>query len=169
MQDSCDDISDNVEGGVRIEGEDKGKEGAGARGVAISGARARDLLHFTSAKAGMENMTRTREEIDRIIYENSKGSSYWEEQRRKDRAVDRRILNLKRKWVEARKQGKLLGFQGKDYPLDFSKTYTVVDLDAFFASVELRKDPSLAGVPFAVGGIGMLSTSSYSARRFGVR
>lgn len=32
-----------------------------------------------------------------------------------------------------------------------------------------RDTPSLAGRPFAVGGVGMISTASYAARRFGVR
>ncbi len=44
-----------------------------------------------------------------------------------------------------------------------------IDLDMFFAAVEARDRPELANVPFAVGGMGMLSTSNYHARRFGVR
>lgn len=41
------------------------------------------------------------------------------------------------------------------------------DLDAFYASVEQRDDPELAGRPVAVGG-GMVLAVSYEARRFGV-
>ncbi|MFN3238010.1 MAG: DNA polymerase IV [Pseudomonadales bacterium] len=47
-----------------------------------------------------------------------------------------------------------------------------VDMDCFYAAVEMRDDPSLRGIPLAVGGAsdrrGVISTCNYEARAFGV-
>ena len=56
-----------------------------------------------------------------------------------------------------------------------NKTRKIIhcDADCFFAALEMRDDPSLRGIPMAVGGDpgrrGVISTCNYEARAFGVR
>ncbi|AQP99218.1 DNA polymerase IV [Pseudoalteromonas aliena] len=52
------------------------------------------------------------------------------------------------------------------------KKFIHIDMDCFYAAVEMRDNPELANVPLAIGGNsrrGVLSTANYLAREYGVR
>src|SRR5690606_5928979 len=44
-----------------------------------------------------------------------------------------------------------------------------IDMDMFYAAVEIRDNPCLKDKPVAVGDERMVSTSNYVARKFGIR
>nr|XP_017825347.1 DNA polymerase kappa isoform X3 [Callithrix jacchus] len=52
---------------------------------------------------------------------------------------------------------------------NLNNTIVHIDMDAFYAAVEMRDNPELKDKPIAVGSVSMLTTSNYYARRFGVR
>src|ERR1700692_2763932 len=56
---------------------------------------------------------------------------------------------------------------GEQSGMETTATILHADLDAFYASVEQLLDPTLRGIPIAVGG-GVVLAASYEARAFGV-
>ncbi len=65
--------------------------------------------------------------------------------------------------------GRIVSLEGAD---DTGTGILHVDMDAFYASVEVLDDPTLRGKPIIIGapdGRSVVSSASYEARRFGVR
>lgn len=136
--------------------------------------RARKLLVFANAKAG--TCEEDRERINKVLYESSKDSAYFKNEARKAELNRSRIQRIRKRVLggqssmlqirEASLEKRLSSLRGR---LNLFHTWVHVDMDMFFAAVEMRDNPSLRGKPVAVGGIGMISTANYKARTFGVR
>ncbi|KAM7479104.1 hypothetical protein LguiA_027317 [Lonicera macranthoides] len=129
---------------------------------------------YTNAKAGMEGVD--KEKVQRIVYEMSKGSKYFENEERKEAYMKHKIDNMRAQCAELT-AADLSHYQKVadkkiielEATRDLSRIWLHVDMDAFYAAVETLSDPSLKGKPMAVGGMSMISTANYEARRFGVR
>ncbi|KAI8384862.1 uncharacterized protein BYT42DRAFT_493605 [Radiomyces spectabilis] len=128
----------------------------------------------SSHKAGLDEVD--KEQVNRIIYEASKGSSFFENERKKDAATTKRIEALLVQYEKIRHNDLSLETRIVDHMLhdmeskrDLTQVICHVDMDAFYASVEELERPELKQVPMAVGSIGMLCTSNYIARKYGVR
>ncbi|KAM3185962.1 hypothetical protein ACTXT7_005310 [Hymenolepis weldensis] len=130
-------------------------------------------------KAGMEGLD--PETINKIIEENSKGSKFYENEMRRGailkEQVDEKLVKLRSlspadiETGEKEADKLLRNFSAERR---FNRCIIHIDMDAFYAAVEMRDDPSLRLKPLAVGNQSMLvkshlSTSNYLARRYGVR
>ena len=131
-------------------------------------------MDLNATKAGMEGLD--KEKINQIIHEASKGSRFYENEKKKEKQVQKRIEELQRKMASFTNDQKVKAKQSADKIVqeleqgrDLSRTIVHIDMDAFYAAVEMRDDPSLKSKPMAVGGSAMLCTSNYLARRYGVR
>ncbi|NXP71536.1 POLK polymerase, partial [Ramphastos sulfuratus] len=125
-------------------------------------------------KAGMQGLD--KEKINKIIMKATKGSRFYENELKKDQQVNQRIekmMQLKEKittqqLLKAQLQVDKLVTE-LEQSRNLSNTIVHIDMDAFYAAVEMRDNPELKEKPIAVGSMSMLSTSNYHARRFGVR
>ncbi|CAG0879023.1 unnamed protein product [Cyprideis torosa] len=161
------------------------------------------LMELNVHKAGMNGLDKAR--INALIEEVSKGSKFYLHKQKMQAKIDARVRSMlleKQRFTpgqiqDAQKKCALL-IRSMEDSRDLSRTIVHIDMDAFYAAVEMRDNPSLKLVkilmfpkffstklplleghsalilvirdkPMAVGGMGMLSTSNYLARQFGVR
>ncbi|CAH8838911.1 unnamed protein product [Trichobilharzia szidati] len=129
---------------------------------------------YSTSKAGMEGLDKAT--IMEIILENSKGSKFYENELRREKSL-RQQIEQKLKIVKSLTPTMLKSGEAEaDIILKnlqerrrLSRCIVHVDMDAFYAAVEIRDQPELRHHPVAVGSNSMLSTSNYIARRYGVR
>ncbi|KAK6492455.1 DNA polymerase kappa isoform X1 [Huso huso] len=151
---------------------DDTKQSAGR--ATSSDGRFLSRMALNDNKAGMEGLD--KEKINKIILEASKGSRLYENELKKEQQVNQRIekmLQQKEQITEqqlskAQSQVEKLAVE-LERGRELGYTIVHVDMDAFYAAVEMRDRPELRDKPMAVGSMSMLSTSNYHARKFGVR
>ena len=131
-------------------------------------------MELNDHKAGMIGLDKQR--INQIIFEASKGSRFYENELKKEKQVSERINKQTaclKKITEQQRQEALeatdLIVNELEKTRDLSRTFVHIDMDAFYAAVEILDNPELRDKPMAVGSNAMLSTSNYPARRYGVR
>ena len=131
---------------------------------------------YTGEKGGMKGID--HEKIEKIIYETTKNSRIFK-RNEEDLAYLKQEVAILEKKLENFHKNELLYNQVKqlaDSRIEFlkeqrrfDKIWLHLDMDMFFAAVEIRDNPSLKDIPMAVGGMSMISTSNYIARKYGVR
>uniref|UniRef100_A0A803NNW8 DNA polymerase kappa n=1 Tax=Cannabis sativa TaxID=3483 RepID=A0A803NNW8_CANSA len=118
---------------------------------------------YTNAKAGMDGVD--KEKVQRVVYEMSKGSKYFENEERKEAFIRQKIENMRVRCAKLSAED-ISHFQmvAEKRILELeaarilSRIWIHVDMDAFYAAVETLSNPSLKGSPWLL-----------AARKFGVR
>ena len=132
------------------------------------------LFVYSSDKAGMGTVDKNQQA--KVIYEMSKGSAFFKNAVNNDHQTEKRLRSMLEK-LEAASPKELeacrlhveqekLKVEGKR---DLTRLCCVLDMDMFYAAVEIRDAPHLKELPVAVGSSNMICTSNYVARKFGVR
>ena len=118
-------------------------------------------IGLNTNKAGMEGLDKTK--IDQIIIQASKGSKYYENELQKERKVKEKIDTMLKELKQLSPSAMETSVAASDNDIvaierrrDLNRIIVHVDMDAFYAAVEMRDDPSLLNVPMAVGGQSML-------------
>lgn len=131
---------------------------------------------YTGEKGGMQGIN--HEKIEKIIYETTKNSRIFKKNE-EDLASIKQEISILEKKLENFHKNEILYNQVSQLAKSrieflkeqrrFDKIWMHLDMDMFFAAVEIKDNPSLANIPIAVGTTSMISTSNYIARKYGVR
>ena len=133
------------------------------------------LFVFSGAnKAGMSSID--KEKQANTIYEMSKDSEYFKrakEQDEKTKVKTNQMIDMMQRMTPTEKKSSMESVQKKlahyESMRDLTSMCCVLDMDMFYAAVEIRDRPELSDKPVAVGGSSMICTTNYVARKYGVR
>ena len=112
-------------------------------------------------KAGMQGIDKAR--INQIILDASQGSKFYENEKRKEKQLTERVNHMlvELKKITPAQKVAARSVADRDLKLleagrDLSRIVVHIDMDAFYAAVEMRDNPHLKGVPMGVGSNAML-------------
>ncbi|KAG5475058.1 hypothetical protein CUR178_04508 [Leishmania enriettii] len=148
--------------------------------ASTSATTAPKAVYFHNTKAGLQTVDKEKREA--LIKEFSKNSNFYANEERKAQRRQRQIegLLVKTRQYEASVRGDPNVFrelQRRVAELEasfeahrsFDRIYTHMDMDMFYAAVEMKKNPQYTEMPLAIGSMSMLSTTNYVARKYGVQ
>lgn len=125
-------------------------------------------------KAGMNGIDKGHQA--KVIYDMSKNSNFFKHAEDLDKRTSKKVEGMKDLLSKLNTaemaclihEGELK-LEQLEVRRSLRRICAVLDMDMFFAAVEIRDRPQLKDLPVAIGGMSMISTSNYVARRFGVR
>ena len=119
-----------------------------------------------------------KDAIARKIHEINKDNAHYKKQLVKTEKAIEKGKKLQKKIVRHKQNEKLYKqYAGEAKGLigdlererDLTRTWFHIDMDMYYAAVEIRDRPSLADKPIAIGSMAMIATANYVARQYGVR
>lgn len=132
------------------------------------------MHNFIARKAGLENL----EQLNQTIALHTRNSEFYRQEQQKLELVQKKVqkynmkvqkkMNNREQWqeIETRTRKKIVHFSNQ---LQLDRCWVHVDMDMFYAAIEIRDNQELREKPLAVGDTSMIQTSNYVARRFGVK
>jgi len=134
------------------------------------------LFFFTGITSNKAGVAADKKLVADFVYERSKSSQYTQHQLELDakrqarnaamadelRSAEARMSESERA-AEVRRVAAIL--DSMEAQRNLARTFCVVDMDMFYAAVEIRDQPHLAKKPVAIGGIGMISRRSFRYAR----
>lgn len=109
------------------------------------------FINFNEYKAGLDNLDKER--INKIIQEASKNSPYYAHQQNRQKNVDLKIAKYKAVLHNATETERKTAMQAAKLAIAELESERILnrimvhfDMDMFFAAVEIKKNPQLAGI-----------------------
>ena len=127
---------------------------------------------FTAEKAGMKGLD--QDKINEIITNATKNTKIHQKQQEEKEKIKHEVEKINKELTNFHKNSilytqiktladsKIKSIQKESR---FDKIWFHIDMDMFFAAIEIRNNPELENIPIAVGDESMISTSNYVARK----